>query len=182
MPPADAERISLTTPRLLLRRPLAEDLPRIAELAGDWNVAQMLGAVPHPYRLADAEEFLREAEKDWGRDSFVFAIAPAGETSESACGIISLFSLVSGQPTLGFWLGEPYWGRGLMTEAVGALTAFAFERLKAPLLEAHYLSDNPASGRVLEKNGFEETGRALLWSRAHMCYRPGRLMRRMAAG
>jgi RimJ/RimL family protein N-acetyltransferase len=137
----------------------------------------MLGAMPHPYGLKEAMDFLAEVDRDWGRDSLTFAMLATEEAGQPLCGMISVFALVSGQPTLGFWLGEPYWGRGLMSEAVAALVRFSFERLRAPQLEAHHLADNIASGRVLEKNGFIETGRALLWSRAHMCYRPGRLLR-----
>jgi RimJ/RimL family protein N-acetyltransferase len=180
MRPSDGETLELETPRLLLRRPKRRDLAEIVPLADNWSVASKLGAMPHPYRLSDARSFLAEVDRDWGRDGFTFALIHAEAPAQPLCGMISVFALVAGQPTLGFWLAEPWWGQGLMTEAVGALVRFAFDRLQAPQLEAHHLVDNPASGRVLEKNGFVETGRAPLWSRAHLRYQPGRLMRRAA--
>lgn len=179
MAPTEAT-FELETARLLLRRPVKRDLAEMVPLADNWNVASKLGAMPHPYRMSDARSYLAEVDRDWGRDGFTFALRLADEPSQPLVGTIGLFALVAGQPTLGFWLAEPYWGRGLMSEAVGAVAGFAFARLKAPQLEAHHLLDNPASGRVLEKNGFRETGRALLWSRAHLCYMPGRLLRREA--
>lgn len=48
----------IRTPRLLLRPPVTRDAGAIVELAGDWDVARMTGRIPHPYKLADAEDFL----------------------------------------------------------------------------------------------------------------------------
>jgi len=62
--------------------------------------------------------------------------------------------------TLGYWMGEPFAGRGLMTEAVGALLPFFFDRLNLHRLQAAFLPHNIASRRVLEKNGFREEGYA----------------------
>jgi RimJ/RimL family protein N-acetyltransferase len=55
---------------------------------------------------------------------------------------------------LGYWLGEPYWGKGYATEAGRRVARFAFEELGATQLLSAYMHDNPASGRVLVKLGF----------------------------
>jgi ribosomal-protein-alanine N-acetyltransferase len=62
--------------------------------------------------------------------------------------------------TLGYWMGEPYAGRGLMTESVGLVVAHAFDGLLLHRLHAAFLPHNMASRRVLEKNGFQEEGYA----------------------
>jgi len=59
---------------------------------------------------------------------------------------------------LGYWMGQPYAGKGLMTEAVGLVVPFCFETLGLHRIHAAFLPDNMASRRVLEKNGFREEG------------------------
>jgi ribosomal-protein-alanine N-acetyltransferase len=60
--------------------------------------------------------------------------------------------------SLGYWMGMPYAGRGLMTEAVGLVVPFCFNTLGLHRIHAAFLPDNMASRRVLEKNGFREEG------------------------
>lgn len=59
---------------------------------------------------------------------------------------------------LGYWMGRPYAGQGLMTEAVGLVVPFCFDTLGLHRIHAAFLPDNMASRRVLEKNGFREEG------------------------
>lgn len=59
---------------------------------------------------------------------------------------------------LGYWLGRRYWGQGLMTRVVGAYLAWVLPVLALQRVEANVLDGNPASARVLEKNGFREEG------------------------
>ena len=60
---------------------------------------------------------------------------------------------------LGYWLARPYWGRGLMTEAVRRYVRYALERLEVVRLTAEVFPWNEASARVLEKVGFRREGR-----------------------
>jgi ribosomal-protein-alanine N-acetyltransferase len=59
---------------------------------------------------------------------------------------------------LGYWMGQQYAGRGLMTEAVGTAIPFVFDTLGLHRIHAAFIPDNKASRRVLEKNGFKEEG------------------------
>jgi RimJ/RimL family protein N-acetyltransferase len=61
--------------------------------------------------------------------------------------------------TLGYWLGQDFWGRGIMTEAVAAFTDFCFENFPLRRISAEVFANNPASARVLEKAGFVFEGR-----------------------
>ncbi len=56
--------------------------------------------------------------------------------------------------TVGYWLGEEFWGRGIMTEAVTVVTDFCFENFPLRRISAEAFANNPASARVLEKAGF----------------------------
>jgi [ribosomal protein S5]-alanine N-acetyltransferase len=60
---------------------------------------------------------------------------------------------------LGYWLGEEFWRRGIMTEAVAAFTDFCFENFQLRRIHAEPFANNPASARVLEKAGFTFEGR-----------------------
>ena len=60
--------------------------------------------------------------------------------------------------TMGYWLGEEFWGRGVMTQAVTAVTDFCFENFLLRRISAEVFANNPASARVLEKAGFTFEG------------------------
>ena len=59
---------------------------------------------------------------------------------------------------LGFWLGEPFWNQGYMSEAIPAVIKFGFRELKLHKIVARHLPNNPASGRVMIKNGMIKEG------------------------
>jgi len=61
--------------------------------------------------------------------------------------------------TVGYWLGEQFWGRGVMTEALIAVTDFCFDNFPLRRIAAEVFANNPASARVLEKSGFAFEGR-----------------------
>jgi RimJ/RimL family protein N-acetyltransferase len=60
---------------------------------------------------------------------------------------------------IGYWLGEKFWGRGIATEALKAVTEYAFANYDLCRLYAHVFDWNPASARVLEKAGYRFEGR-----------------------
>lgn len=148
-----ADTDAITTERLRLRPLGAADAPRIAELAGDWDVARMTGAIPHPYGPADAEAFLlRQADAPDAARAF------AVEHRGLLAGVMGFHACIDGPwPEMGYWLGRPYWGAGLATEAARAGLNWARGRGWRAVAAGHFV-DNPASGRVLEKAGFLYTG------------------------
>lgn len=142
------------TKRLFLRPPGAADAERIASIVGDWNVARYLARVPYPYGLADARYFLDHvAPGEW-----VWAITLGDK--DKLIGVIGLTSEENGPSAeLGYWLSPAHWGQGIATEAARAIVSYGFETLGLPYILSGYFEENPASGRVLEKIGFTETGR-----------------------
>ena len=145
----------ISTPRLRLRAPQAADAPRLAQLANDPGVARMTTRMPHPYGLADAEDFLaRCGQKDAARER-VFAVEREGE---GLIGMLGFHPNAAGRTELGYWLGRPYWGQGLATEAADAALVWASEGWKRRYVLAGHFVDNPASGNVLCKTGFLYTG------------------------
>lgn len=159
--------LPLRTERLVLRLPNAEDVDRLTDLIGDYEVTKWLAQVPWPYRRDHALEWLDMAhDKDSG--DLVLAIA----NDEGLIGGIGLASWRE-RPTIGYWLGKPYWAQGLMSEAVEALLAFAFEDLEASEIFASVFDHNVASLRLQERFGFKVTGRNLDYSLARGNAVPG---------
>jgi RimJ/RimL family protein N-acetyltransferase len=149
----------LTTPRLILRPLRAGDGPRIQAFCGAWPVARMLARVPYPYPDGLAETWIAQQAAD--RQSglaYVFAIL----LDDEVIGVIGLERRAHGAYELGYWLGEPWWGQGYMSEAAARVVRFAFDDLKLDRVTASYFADNPASGRVQEKCGFRTTGHGRL--------------------
>jgi RimJ/RimL family protein N-acetyltransferase len=141
----------LETARLKLRAPRSKDAQAIAVLANDLSVAANTARIPHPYGIADAEEFIAAANSREGEACFV--VTRDGRLI-GACGV----DLREDGPELGYWFGAPFWGRGYATEAARALIDYAFGDLGCERLHSGARVSNPASRRVLEKCAFQWTG------------------------
>jgi RimJ/RimL family protein N-acetyltransferase len=149
----------LETERLQLRAPRLGDAKIVASLANDRRIAENTARIPHPYRRADAEDFIATANRQGGETMFVIALRDGGVIG--ACGL----TMTEGQE-IGYWLGAKHWGNGYATEAVRALIDHAFTDLECEALQSAARVTNPASRRVLEKCGFQWTGAGLLRIRA----------------
>jgi [ribosomal protein S5]-alanine N-acetyltransferase len=90
----------------------------------------------------------------------VFLRSPDGESLVGGITLSNIRRRAAQYVTLGYWMGQEYVGRGLMTEAVGVVVPFAFDTLGLHRIHAAFLPTNIASRRVLEKNGFREEGYA----------------------
>jgi RimJ/RimL family protein N-acetyltransferase len=151
----------LTTERLMLRAPERSDALHLAKLANNIKVASMMTGMPHPYTKGDAETFIcRSAEPD--RTGCIYAITAKHSGAFLGCAGLSVDH--DSQLQLGFWLGEPHWGKGYATEAAHALVDLAFETFRVERLHTRCRVSNNASRRVIEKCGFQFTGIGLLSS------------------
>jgi RimJ/RimL family protein N-acetyltransferase len=149
----DSPRIE--TRRLVLRALDAQDAPRLAELAGDWDIVRMTGRMPHPYTLEDAEKFVAiVAAQDPRRDA-TFVLEHDGD---GPIGVMGFFHDSEPYPEIGYWVGKPFWGQGFATEALEAALDWARLGWNKRAVAAGHFADNPASGRVLTKAGFLYTG------------------------
>ena len=155
------------TDRIILRAIQGSDAPRIAELLADGRVAQTLARVPSPYTEKDARAFCAHAAVDGcsGREHY-FAIERRGG-EDGLIGVISLERETGeGPPVLGYWLGEAYWGAGLMSEAVSTLLDIARVSFRITTIRSGYFVGNVASARIQKKVGFQEVGTSLVYSTA----------------
>ena len=142
---------------MVLRALRAADAPRILELCGDWEVAQMTALIPHPYLPGMAESWIAAANDEQATGAAcTYAITRADDGL--LVGAIALAPPADGPDALGYWVGRPHWGHGYATAAARALIAVAFAQMDIPMLGAIHLARNPASGRVLAKCGMSDAG------------------------
>ena len=142
------------TPRLLLRPGFPEDAPALAAAIADEAIVKNLATAPWPYRMRDAEAFLACPRDPILPSLLIFERTQSAPQLIGSCG---LGRRPSGAVELGYWIARPFWGRGYASEAASALIDIA-RALGLPTLEGSHFIDNPASGRVLEKLGFEPLG------------------------
>jgi RimJ/RimL family protein N-acetyltransferase len=149
----------IDTDRLVLRAPVLPDAAAISALLANWNVAHWLVRVPFPYRTEHAAAWIeRSIQERAAGVGWPFLILRRDDDLLIGCMDISIEGDVRGG-TLGYWLGEDYWGHGYATEAARAVIGFAFDILKLSEVNASALPDNARSMRVLEKAGLRPIGR-----------------------
>ncbi len=124
----------------------AESLARHANNRKVWLAVRDL--FPHPYTIQDAHEFLQRTISEQTAMKFCIEIQGA---AVGGIGVHPGEDVHRHTATVGYWLGEQFWGRGIMTEAVTVVTDFCFENFPLRRISAEVFANNPASARVLEK-------------------------------
>jgi RimJ/RimL family protein N-acetyltransferase len=111
---------------------------------------------PHPYSIENAKQFIGNAISKHPRTFFAIT------SSREAIGSIGISigeDVHRYTAELGYWLAEPYWGKGIVTGAVSTITKYAFKKFKLERIYAEPYDTNTASSKVLEKAGFKFEGR-----------------------
>ena len=147
----------ITTERLLLRKYQLQDANRVQELVGNFEVSKTTQNIPHPYTLKDASGWISSHAENLENGTRI-AYAVTLKDSRELIGTVSLIKIVNGEASLGYWIGQPYWGKGYCSEAVSALLEFSKKELGLNRIYADHLTTNPASGRVMIKNGMKHVG------------------------
>lgn len=111
--------------------------------------------IPHPYTLKDAQEFIAASQKE--NPGLTFGIF----FDDEFCGVIGLVQKTDVYRLgceIGYWVGEPFWGKGIASEALRLVTDYGFENLLLERISTSVFDYNLASMRVLEKNGYQKEG------------------------
>ena len=132
----------------------AESIARYANNRKVWLAVR--DAFPHPYTINDAHEFIRMATVEEPTTRFCVEV---DGVAAGGIGVHPGQDVHRYTATVGYWLGEEFWRRGIMTEAVTAVTDFWFDNFPLRRISAEVFANNPASARVLEKAGFILEGR-----------------------
>lgn len=147
------------TPRLTLRPGWPEDAPALTAAIAHEAVAFKLSRLPWPYTLQHAEEWLNRAPTPG--DHPLLIIAHDRGAVPDLVGGIGLHP-EGDELAIGYWITPAAWGRGYATEAARAVVDMARHALGVARLLGRHMIDNPASGGVLRKLGFRETGHGRL--------------------
>ncbi len=136
------------------------DRDDLVRYLNDRDIYERTLRIPYPYTAAAADEWLALAAR--------FAAEPGlpvhwavRDASSALIGAVGLSGPQPGAPhraELGYWLGKPFWGRGIMTAIVRRVCRHALDDLGLSRLTAQVFSNNPASARVLVKCGFVQEG------------------------
>jgi len=153
------EQAILKTTRLRLRPLKLSDALAIQKAASVRKIADTMISLPHPYPPGEAERYIARQldERKTGR-SFTYIIEQQEEGR--FCGLVEVRDIdrEHSQGELSFWLTVEAWGKGYMSDALQEVVRYVFEYLDLNRLYAYHMTRNPATGRVLEKNGFKQEG------------------------
>jgi RimJ/RimL family protein N-acetyltransferase len=126
-----------------------EPLARYADNHKIW--INLRDAFPHPYTKRDARHFIRSA---LGRTPETFFAIAVGEEAVGGIGFVLHPDVERVSAEIGYWLAEPFWGRGIATDALTAVTRYAIDTHKLTRVYAVPFAWNAPSCRVLEKAGY----------------------------
>ena len=139
-----------------LRELELSDKLKLSELLNNKKIWDNLrNKVPYPYQESDAINFIEFITKDNSQQ--VFAI----EVNGNLCGVVGLVlqqDVYEKSAEIGYWIGEPFRGKGIASEAVKLMTDFGFNELNLRRIYAAVFEFNIASMKVLEKNGYLNEG------------------------
>ena len=142
--------------KIILRPLYNSDAAVLTQLADNRKIwINLRDRFPTPYSLEDANAFISSTEKEDPRVSFAIAY------DTSFCGVIGLLlqtDVYRKTAEIGYWIGEPYWNKGIVTIAVKLLTNYAFDELGLIRVYAGIFDYNPGSMKVLQKNGYKQDG------------------------
>lgn len=142
--------------KVVLRPLKKEDAPIMAELANNKKISMNLrDGFPDPYTLKDAEKFIEQFGQH--KQMHVFAVEYNGRYAGNI-GLHIEGDVYRKSAEIGYFLGEPYWNKGIMTKAVKLVTDYGFKNLDIVRIHTGIFEYNRASQRVLEKCGFKKEG------------------------
>ncbi|MBN2052384.1 GNAT family N-acetyltransferase [Candidatus Woesearchaeota archaeon] len=153
--------MKLTTNRLVIRDYEKRDIPSLIENINNLEVSKNLLLVPHPYTLKDAQWWINhcaEEMKKKPRTTYDFALELKSE--KKLVGGIALNKVddFNGTAEIGYWLGQSYWRKGFVSEAVKEIVNFGFEKLKLRRIDVCAWTKNIASNELIKKTGFVYEG------------------------
>ncbi|HXE87150.1 MAG TPA: GNAT family N-acetyltransferase [Hyphomicrobiaceae bacterium] len=158
---------AIRTERLLLRPLRPGDAEPLRAQFASWEVVRWLGTPPWPYTLDDARSFIAlQLGREPAASGYLAITLDDALIGGVEAGGRDAAGAASGRsPTLGYWLTQPHWGHGYMTEAAGAYIARIFAATAVDTIYSGAFVGNEASLRVQDKLGFERTGDALVYCR-----------------
>ncbi|KAF2259951.1 acyl-CoA N-acyltransferase [Lojkania enalia] len=151
----------ITTPRLIIRPMHPQDAPSMQKYAAPASITTYMSlAFAHPYTLDHANNWINTNLAAQIQNNFCICETSVPDISIGGIGIKPGSDVQAHTAEVGYWIGEPFWGKGYITEALRAMTDWVFtargEQYRR--LSAKVFSGNTASMRCLVKCGYREEG------------------------
>ena len=149
----------LSTTRLILSQPTVADTEDvILQMNSTSEISENTLTLPFPYHKQHADYWFQMAEFSFKKkEAFIFGIRE--KENLKLIGAIGLhLDIENHKAEVGYWLGKSFWNKGYVSEALQKVLKFGFEELNLNKIYASHFLHNPASGKVLEKNGFVYEG------------------------
>lgn len=129
-----------------------EDVDSLVKYANNFKIARNLtNRYPYPYTREDGIQFIQAAQKEHPYNIFAIVV---DEEAVGSIGIHIQDDIYCRNAELGYWLGEPLWGRGIVSDVVPEMVKYGFRTWNITRIFARIIAENDASRRVLEKSGF----------------------------
>jgi RimJ/RimL family protein N-acetyltransferase len=142
----------VNTKQLSLRKIRSEDIPSLIKYCNNPKISDQIINIPYPYGEEEAKKrisFVLEGLEKGER--YVFAITLKG--TDELIGEIGLhLDKTNNSAQFGYWIGEPFWGKRIATEALAAILKFGFEQLNLNKIYATHYPENKASAKVMINN------------------------------
>lgn len=143
--------------KFVLREWKTEDADSVAKYANNPKIAGNLrDGFPSPYTPEDARLFVADCLR--GQKGMIMLAIEIGGEAAGSIGVFRQDNVYRKSAELGYWLGEPFWGKGVMSAAVSEMCALAFGAWDIVRIFAEPFAGNAASRGVLEKAGFALEG------------------------
>ena len=150
---SEFNQMQLNGNNITLRAFKQEDAETLATLLNNSRVvANLRDYIPFPYTLKDAMDFIHLCQEENPRQNFAIE---HNKLFVGSIGLVKQVDVYRKSAEIGYWIGEPYWGKGIATEAAKLITAYGFEQLELLKIFSAVFDFNKASQRVLEKAGYK---------------------------
>lgn len=142
----------------ILRRWDVHDAPIVANLMNNKKIQDNLrDGIPFPYTLTDAADFIATALRA-DQTKALYRAIDVGGMAVGSIGVFVKDNIYCKTAEIGYWLGEPYWGNGIISSAIRQISDYAFDHLDVVRLYAEPFAENYASRKALENAGFRLEG------------------------
>jgi [ribosomal protein S5]-alanine N-acetyltransferase len=149
---------TIDTARLVLRPYTLADAARVQQMCNDWEVARTTLALPHPYPDGAAEQWIATHAEQFEK-GVDLTLAVTLQTGGLVVGSVGLsIRDAHSRAELGYLIAREHWNHGYCTEAARALIDYGFNTLGLNRIQAMHFTNNPASGRVMQKAGMTKEG------------------------
>jgi len=147
----------LYTERLILRQITADDIQSLVKYANNKNISNYVLNIPHPYEEHHAVYRLSYVYQGF-KNKTHYAFGIINREPQEFIGEVSLHLDSNNTAQLAYWVAEPYWNKGIASEAAGALLDFGKSQLPLSRIYAEFEETNTASERVLMRNNMKKKG------------------------